>query len=597
MQRLSLFVFLRQIPFVMKKALLLAMVAFLLVSCTGSQSTPKHEAQPSDTLYSAETAMDIYDQDPSRALVIIDSALLVGNVDDDLATMLKAKIYSHSNKEQHLDTARQMLEGLMESNFVKDPDKREVVLDLLVSTTRQQDNYEQCLRWATEKAGFCRQQGRETEALRTEAEIGVILVELGEEEKGIAKLNGVIASLEGQRHADEMDACVIAIRRKILVLKKLNRVEEVIPLSQHLIEIISDYREHYDQYTDNSYRMPTNKEEVEGYCDYYTAQANGYLAYAYAVLGDTKQARQYLEMFEQSEYGQELYGRENIAPTWCLLGDYDKMLATYDEVTAQMGNDTINLDYAKMLRGRAIAAKAMNNPSVSADYWQRYAELKDLLHKQLQESKAHEYAARYQLQEERLNTEREQAAKKRMGLIAILLGVMLVIVAIFVLLLVQQLRSIREKNAVLTKEITEKIENEEKYLSSIKEQADRQPDTTSVNSLPDSADSELFEQLRRIILEEKLFLDPQFGRQQLMDRLHLSKESIGAAFSKGSQYASLASFVNEMRLIHGAKLLTEHPEMSIADVATASGFGSNVTFSHNFKARYALTPTEFRANN
>lgn len=581
----------------MKKALLLAIVAFLLVSCTGSQTTPKHEAQPSDTLYSAETAMDIYDQDPSRALVIIDSALLVGNVDDDLATMLKAKIYSHSNKEQHLDTARQMLEGLMESNFVKDPDKREVVLDLLVSTTRQQDNYEQCLRWATEKADFCRQQGKVTEALRTEAEIGVILVELGEEENGIAKLNGVIASLEGQRHADEMDACVIAIRRKILVLKKLNRVEEVIPLSQHLIEIISDYREHYDQYTDNSYRMPTNKEEVEGYCDYYTAQANGYLAYAYAVLGDTKQARQYLEMFEQSEYGQELYGRENIAPTWCLLGDYDKMLATYDEVTAQMGNDTINLDYAKMLRSRAIAAKAMNNPSVSADYWQRYAELKDLLHKQLQESKAHEYAARYQLQEERLNTEREQAAKKRMGLIAILLGVMLVIVAIFVFLLVRQLRSIREKNAVLTKEITEKIENEEKYLSSIKEQADRQPDTTSVNSLPDSADSELFEQLRRIILEEKLFLDPQFGRQQLMDRLHLSKESIGAAFSKGSQYASLASFVNEMRLIHGAKLLTEHPEMSIADVATASGFGSNVTFSHNFKARYALTPTEFRANN
>ena len=262
-----------------------------------------------------------------------------------------------------------------------------------------------------------------------------------------------------------------------------------------------------------------------------------------------------------------------------------------------MGNDTVNLDYAKMLRGRAIAAQAMDNPSASADYWQRYAELKDLLHKQLQESKAHEYAARYQFQEERLNTERAQAAKKRMGIIATLLGIMLVIVAMFVFLLVQQLRSIREKNAVLTKEITVKIENEEKYHSSIKEQADRQPDTTSGNSLPESADSELFEQLRRVILEERLFLDPQFSRQQLMNRLHLSKESIGAAFSKGSQYASLASFVNEMRLIHGAKLLTEHPEMSIAEVATASGFSSNITFSHNFKARYALTPTEFRANN
>jgi transcriptional regulator GlxA family with amidase domain len=210
------------------------------------------------------------------------------------------------------------------------------------------------------------------------------------------------------------------------------------------------------------------------------------------------------------------------------------------------------------------------------------------------EGKAHEYAARYQLQEERLNTELEEAAKKRMGIIATLLGIMLIAAAIFVNFLKMQLRSIREKNAVLTKEITDKIKNEEDYLASIKEQADRQSKATTATDPSALSDSELFEQLRRIIVEEELYLDPQFGRQQLMDRLHLSKESIGAAFSKGSQYASLASFVNEMRLIRGAKLLVEHPEKSISDVATASGFASNITFSHNFKERYALTPTEFR---
>ncbi len=589
----------------MRKAqhiILYIVTAALAVGCGGHENG--RDPQPSDTLYTAEVAMEVFNQDPGRALVIIDSALLVGNVDDDLATMLKAKIYSQSNKAQQLDTAQQMLEGLMESDFVKDPDKREVVLDLLVSTTRLRDDYEQCLRWATEKADLCREQGKKTEALRTEAEIGVILVELGEEKEGIERLNGVIASLEGQRQTDETDACIIAIRRKIHVLKKLNRASEVIPLAKHLIEIIGDYLEHYEQYTDNSYRMPTDKEEVEGYCDYYTAQANGYLAYAYAALGDTKQARHYLKIYEKSDYGRTLYGRENIAPTWCLLGDYDKMLATYDEVTAQMGDDTVNLDYAKMLRGRAIAAKARGN-TAATNYWQRYSDMKDLLHKQLQRGKAHEYAARYRLQEERLNTEREEAAKKRMGIIASLLGALLFVVAIFASLLVRQLRSIREKNAVLSKEISEKIEYEEKYqqlvdsgqcvVDSTREQilptANYPLPTQELESL---SDSELFDQLRRIILEEKLFLDPQFGRQQLIDRLHLSKESIGSAFSKGSQYASLASFVNEMRLIHGAKLLSEHPEMSISDVATASGFASNITFSHNFKERYALTPTEFR---
>lgn len=566
-------------------------------SCTGSGGREEgHDSHSSDTLYTAEVAMDVFNQDPGRALVIIDSALLVGNVDDDLATMLKAKIYSQSNKAQQLDTAQQMLEGLMESDFVKASDKREVVLDLLVSTTRLRDDYEQCLRWATEKADLCREQGKKTEALRTEAEIGVILVELGEEKEGIERLNGVIASLEGRRQTDETDACIIAIRRKILVLKKLNRVDEVIPLAKHLIEVIGDYREHYEQYTDNSYRMPTDKEEVEGYCDYYTAQANGYLAYAYAALGDTKQARHYLNIYEKSDYGSSLYGREAIAPTWCLLGDYDKMLATYDEVTEQIGNDTLNLDYAKMLRGRAIAAKARGNTAAASDYWQRYAELSNMLNSQLREGKAHEYAARYKLQEERLNTEREQAAKKRLGLIAMSLGIMILVMAVFVSLLLKQLQSIREKNAVLTKEITDKIENEEEYLASIRNDVNGNLnfEIQDPESLSTISDGELFKQLRRFIIEEKLYLDPQFGRQQLMDRLHLSKESIGAAFSKGSQYSSLASFVNEMRLIHGAKLLVEHPEMSITDVAAASGFASNITFAHNFKERYALTPSNFR---
>lgn len=202
----------------MRKAqhiILYIVTAALAVGCGGHENG--RGPQPSDTLYTAEVAMEVFNQDPGRALVIIDSALLVGNVDDNLATMLKAKIHNQSNKAQQLNTAQQMLEGLMESDFVKDPDKREVVLDLLVSTTRLRDDYEQCLRWATEKADLCREQGKKTEALRTEAEIGVILVELGEEKEGVERLNGVIASLEGQRQTDKTDACIIAIRRKILV--------------------------------------------------------------------------------------------------------------------------------------------------------------------------------------------------------------------------------------------------------------------------------------------------------------------------------------------------------------------------------------------
>lgn len=59
----------------------------------------------------------------------------------------------------------------------------------------------------------------------------------------------------------------------------------------------------------------------------------------------------------------------------------------------------------------------MSDLSTIVDYLQRYVKLgyhlNDLVHK----SHVHEYAIRYHLQEERMNTEREEAAKNAWGLL------------------------------------------------------------------------------------------------------------------------------------------------------------------------------------
>ena len=104
----------------------------------------------------------------------------------------------------------------------------------------------------------------------------------------------------------------------------------------------------------------------------------------------------------------------------------------------------------------------------------------------------------------------------------------------------------------------------------------------------------LFQQIQDLVVGEKLFLDPSLDRQMLVDRLGLSKERIGAAFAKGSPYKSLIEFLNDCRLPHAAKLLTTHPELSIADVARESGFPSADTFGRNFKLKYTLTPSQYR---
>lgn len=45
-----------------------------------------------------------------------------------------------------------------------------------------------------------------------------------------------------------MDACIIALKRKINVLDIHNKTENIIPLAQRIIEKIDDYREHRDEY-------------------------------------------------------------------------------------------------------------------------------------------------------------------------------------------------------------------------------------------------------------------------------------------------------------------------------------------------------------
>lgn len=60
----------------------IAIAALLMVGCMGGSGT-KHVPQACDTLYTEEAAMDVYAREPERALEIIDSALIVGNVSNN----------------------------------------------------------------------------------------------------------------------------------------------------------------------------------------------------------------------------------------------------------------------------------------------------------------------------------------------------------------------------------------------------------------------------------------------------------------------------------------------------------------------------------
>lgn len=584
--------------------LLHLIVVITVIGCGGNNGGV--EPRIGDTIYTEKYALKDFSHNPQRALMLIDSAVIVGNINKDLASMLTAKVFVHTCDGENLDTAFQILESLMASNFVKGkPANREMVLDLLVDASRLRDDNIQYLRWATEKIDFCRQQKLETEALRTEAEIGVVLTRMGEEEKGLSKINGVIANLDSHRHFDEMDACIIALKRKAKVLNMMERPADVIPTAWHIIYKVDDYRLHSADYDDGSYRMPASEEEVVDYCNFYSAQAHGYLARAFAEVGKADNAknlldsaRLHLDLYEQSDYAHTFDGRKAIAPTLGLLGKYGRMFLIFDEVEKQMGDDTITDEYATILKHRALAADFFGNSQASRSYWQRYSHLDHLLAKRLLASRAYEYAARYHLQEEQMKTERERAKNRMMHFFAVA-GLLLALIATgFVFWLLRQRRATERKNRLLVEQIAQvtklsfenvKLKTENNAAVKDSKKNDEQYDFDAMS------DEELFSYISDFIRKEKLYLDPAFERQTIVDKFHVSKNRIGAAFSQGSQYKSLSEFIRDMRLEYACRLLTEQPEMSISDIAATSGFSNITVFGRDFKNKYDVSPSYYRS--
>ena len=587
--------------------LCIAVMGLMTVGCTGSGPLSKvsegkgRVPQPTDSLYTERAAMDVYGTQPERALMIIDSAEMVGNLTKNRASLLRAKVLCLTCGEERLDTARQICETLLQDNFVKDePAYREPVLDLLVTISRKKHDNVQWLRWATEKADFCRQQGNETEALRTEAEIGIILTHLGRQDEGMAKLDDVIHRLDGTRKFNETDACIIALKRKINVLQEEGCYAEIIAPAKRIVEKVNSYEQHPDDYHDGSYREP-DAADVPGYCAFYRSQAYGFLANAFANTGNHADARHYLTLFEQSPYGQTFDGRKMIAPTWCKLGDFDKMLAVYDEMERRMGADTIGFDYAAILHDRAEAAYALGaaNSQFSIvndqlkkayDYMSRHAALSQALNDSLQASEAHMYAARYHAQEQQLLIEREQAKSARKNIyIWSFVIISLLAIAIAAILFFRN-REIRRKNRILAQQIAEALTAKEQLRE--KQQTVPSADCPADPSM--LSDADLFRYLSTIIEREQLFLDPACDRQMLTDRFRLSKERVGAAFAQGSSHERLTAYIRELRLDYAVRLMNERPELSVEQVSQASGFTSADTFTRNFRTKYGMTPTAYR---
>ena len=572
-----------------------------LVGC-GDGKSVRQLPHLGDTPYQQDTILVIYATNPERALTLLDSALMLGNISAYRGQCIRARIYSKSHVEQRQDSAILICKELLGHDSVRnDPAEQENILDLLIATSRAKPDYEQYMHWAAQKAELCQKQGEETERWRSEADVGFVMTHLGQEDEGLAKLDEAIGHLDAPGSIDRMDAFIVACKRKINALNELHRYNEIITLGQRILDRLNHYEQHAKDYAEDSYRLSwsDHPNDRDRYIDFSRAQANGFMAEAYAMTNENAKAKEHLALFEQSDYGKTFMAHRMIAPTQMALGMYDEALTTYTEIARRMAADTLNDDYAVILRSRAIAAHAKNHFAEAYDYQTRYADLSRVLSDSLMKGKAHEYAARYHDQEQKLEIAQMNAESQRKTIIIWAAVTIIMLISIFAIWLLYQWRVIRRKNLVLVEQIGEAIEYKEKYESQkIQQVTSDTPTTPAIESdllsLEDISNDELYRRLRHVIKREHLYLDPSLDRQKIMEFFQLSRHRVGAAFAQGSEFASLADFIRDCRLEYSCNLLVTRPDLSIKEVAAKSGFNYASNYSSDFKNRYALTPSNYR---
>lgn len=290
---------------------IIGIAVLAIMGCTGDNNdSKKYARQPKDTVHTAEKrdgcfrirpcagagdcGLSGHRGKPARLV----GRLLQGANLQQYAGTGTARFDLHGVKGAAGDTARVIAERLLCHDSIKvSLARQQDVLEVLAYTARQQNDTLGWLQRSRELVEVCHGQGAETEALRNEAEVGAALCFLGKETEGMARIDSVIALLDVKKF-NELDAMLIVLKRKVMVLAERGHYAEMLPPACQMLERLSDYEQHSDRYHDSSYREPKDSTDRQDYIEFYRSKAQKYIAAAYAAISESGSMEEFFRQLE-----------------------------------------------------------------------------------------------------------------------------------------------------------------------------------------------------------------------------------------------------------------------------------------------------------
>ena len=264
----------------------------------------------------------------------------------------------------------------------------------------------------------------------------------------------------------------------------------------------------------------------------------------------------------------------------------------------QIHGDTVSFRMLSVLNKEALLLMEMGDPEQAANRGRLVGDLAQKLYKR---TSGIQMQTAYELYQ-------EQAASERKTLWLSLLGTCIVVVIALVLVILYYVRYIRRRNI----EMHHVLNSLDAYRRAVMKGASpTSPEVVAAieelraaklpedmeqrgGEEPDDEDRRLFVEMDTQVTRDRLFLKPGLGREDLMRLIGVDKNRFGKMMGKYSDASNTSVYINSKRVEYAAQLLLDHPEYTIATVASECGMSNTVTFNRIFKDTYNMTPSEYR---
>lgn len=101
--------------------------------------------------------------------------------------------------------------------------------------------------------------------------------------------------------------------------------------------------------------------------------------------------------------------------------------------------------------------------------------------------------------------------------------------------------------------------------------------TVRNNPIPVAVKDNIEQQIRDVVEDEQLYLNPKFNKTVLAERLATNRTYLSVVFRE--RFGSFYSYVNTLRILYAIKYLEQHPKATQVEVAMNSGFGTTKTYN------------------